>query len=187
MLATLSDALLRIGIAHEIAGLTHRQSRRSTDGPSRHAPLLLRECDWDEARGSLAVFVTSAVRGRRVPQLAYQILNENGSVALRSRVQDLRLALEGADAETAVAVAAAAHESIGLPSKITAWQHSAALLRRLYARVSQDRARNLSGPERLQQLAQLASEEGVAILTYAADDPQQIPADEPPPDQGPRG
>jgi DNA helicase II / ATP-dependent DNA helicase PcrA len=80
MLANLSDALQRAGIAHEIAGLSDSLAAalavqldmlRFSSG----------QCEWNEVLGSLAVFVTSAtrpVRGQRVPALAYQILSGSG-------------------------------------------------------------------------------------------------------------
>jgi DNA helicase II / ATP-dependent DNA helicase PcrA len=175
MLANLSDALQRAGIAHEIAGLSDSLAAalavqldmlRFSSG----------QCEWNEVLGSLAVFVTSAtrpVRGQRVPALAYQILSGSGTAILDSRMYKLKQALQDAEPREALEVGSGAHSFIGLPSKLTAWQYAAGILRRLYARVSHD-GRRLSSSGRVQQLARAASEESIAILTYVADDPQQI-------------
>ncbi|MGH3220245.1 MAG: UvrD-helicase domain-containing protein [Streptosporangiaceae bacterium] len=133
-LALLSDQLTDAGVAHEITGLSESLSA-AIDAQVTMAQYAARMREWKSVLQYLAIFVTSAVRGKQVPPLAYQILGQAGaSGTLRQRLVALKASLDEADEPTtAFDIAARAHEGIGLPNKSSVWAEAAHMLRPMYA------------------------------------------------------
>lgn len=94
---------------------------------------------WDEVLEQLAVFVTSAGRGKSVPPLALTI--SAGGSALSALLDGLCTTLSTAGPDQAFDAAMEAHETLGLPNKSSAWTQAARIIRRLRAR-----ARRRLGP-----------------------------------------
>lgn len=140
MLARLSDGLEQEGIEHEIAGLSDALAC-ALDAQTAMLQFACADTHWEDVLDALAVFVTSAQRGGQVPQLARDIKAGTGSSTLQSRLNELRTALDGAPIDTALMVASDAHETVGLPSKSSAWHDASVLIGTMRAR-----ARRQLGP-----------------------------------------
>jgi DNA helicase-2/ATP-dependent DNA helicase PcrA len=132
-LARLSDELAGLGVDHEITGLSESLGS-SLDAQLAMAQFAAGLVDWRVVLQCLAIFVTSSVRGSRVPGLALQILGVgDGEELLGRRLSDLRNRLQDQLPQEALNIAAAAHASIGLPNKASAWTQAAATLRPMLA------------------------------------------------------
>ena len=136
MLAALSDALEADGIEHEIAGLSDALAA-ALDAQTAMTQFHTGDATWESVLEAMAVFLTSAQRGRQAPPIAYQVINGSGPTTLRDRLTALRESLsEAASVRKAIDVAARAHDALGLPQKSGAWQQAATLLSVMYARAT---------------------------------------------------
>ncbi|QOT23069.1 UvrD-helicase domain-containing protein [Paenarthrobacter sp. YJN-D] len=134
MLATLSDALEEAGIQHEIAGLSDAVAS-ALDAQAAMLRFGVGYAAWDVVLDALAVFVTSAQRGSRVPQLAHRLLTGNGDAALKERLSSLKASLhDSRDIEDLSTTAISARQSLKLPSKSSAWEQASTLLSTMQAR-----------------------------------------------------
>lgn len=133
MLARLSDGLEQDGVEHEIAGLSDALAA-ALDAQASMLQLAAGVATWDDVLDALAVFVTSAQRGKGVPQLARDILNGTGSPTLQTRLQALRGDLENANPMSALPLVTQAHMTLGLPSKSSAWDDAASLITTMHVR-----------------------------------------------------
>lgn len=140
MLAALSDGLESREIEHELAGL----SDALTCGLDAQVAMLRFAASvgsWDDVLESLAIFVTSAGRGKAVPQLAHDIAAGGRSPALAGLIEGLGATLSTAAPDLAFDAAMNAHTTIGLPNKSSSWTQAARIIRSLRAR-----ARRRLGP-----------------------------------------
>lgn len=169
MLASLSDGLNAQKIDHDIAGLSDAVSLallaqvemcRYAQGQSR----------WDDVVQSLAVFVASAQKGSRVPQLAQDIMEGGGPRTLQARLADVQASLKGESLDCAAQIAELAHSDIGLLSKARAWKHAAKLLVPISARAK--RTRDEKGS--VLALAREAEQAASGLLTDVTDDPGDV-------------
>lgn len=136
MLATLSDALEADGIEHEVAGLSDALAA-ALDAQTAMAQFSTDDVAWENVLEALAVFLTSAQRGRKAPPIAYQVINDSGPMTLRDRLSALRESLsEAVSVLEAIEVTATAHDALGLPQKSGAWQQAATLLSVMHARAT---------------------------------------------------
>ncbi|MGW7519532.1 UvrD-helicase domain-containing protein [Streptomyces sp. NPDC054796] len=160
----LSDQLRDLDIDHEIVGLPESLTAALH---AQHAMIAFAVdgSGWDRVRYRLAVFVTSSVRGERVPPLAYQILRATPGILAR-RLDSLYDQLRQADPQDALLLAAQAHRGIGLPRGQRHWDRAAQLLRPLMAQ-SLRRAPDNAGALKL--LDQAVTERGVSLLTCETD------------------
>jgi DNA helicase-2/ATP-dependent DNA helicase PcrA len=95
-------------------------------------------CEWTDVLRCLAIFTTSSIRGRRVPPLAYQILDPDSAAAtLAQRLHDLRERLDLAGLDDSLTEAMAAHTAVGLPNKSSAWTRASQIIRPLVASAKQ--------------------------------------------------
>ena len=166
-LALLSDQLAEAGIVHEISGLSESLSA-AIDAQVTMAQYAVRMREWKSVLQYLAIFVTSAVRGKQVPPLAYHILGQTGaSGTLRRRLEALKASLDEADEPTtALDIAARAHEGIGLPNKSSAWAEAARMLRPMYAASLRAWPGTRPSDEQvLDMLDRIVEDRRVAILT----------------------
>lgn len=176
MLAALSDGLEADGIDHEIAGLSDALAC-ALDAQVEMIRFSANESDWDAVLLSLAVFITSAQRGRQVPALAQQIVNSTGTQVLQARLVELRCRLSANNdlsIHAAIGEAATAHQMIGLPNKSSAWTNAASLLKTMQTRVLRQAGRNQRKKLLIRQLAATAREAASSVLTEVADDPREI-------------
>ncbi|GGL42403.1 hypothetical protein GCM10012283_26280 [Phycicoccus endophyticus] len=126
-LAALSDELRLIGLEHEITGLSESLTA-AIDAQVAMAQFARGVCDWKVVLQYLAIFITSAVRGKAVPGLAHQVLGaQPASPAFSRRLINLRDRLSGEGLDRALAFARDAHAELGLTSKVTAWARAATL------------------------------------------------------------
>jgi DNA helicase-2/ATP-dependent DNA helicase PcrA len=166
-LALLSDQLADAGIVHEISGLSESLSA-AIDSQVTMAQYAVRMREWKSVLQYLAIFVTSAVRGKQVPPLAYQILGQASATrTLRRRLEALKASLDEADEPTtALDIAARAHEGIGLPNKSSAWAEAARMLRPMYAASLRAWPGTRPSDEQvLDMLDRIVEDRRVAILT----------------------
>lgn len=174
MLAALSDGLERSNLDHEIAGLSDALScaldaqvqmiRYGDDGG-----------DWAVVLDALAVFITSAQRGKTVPQLAYDVLQGTGAASLQERIAAVRATLDAASTiDEFVAIAAGLHDAIGLPSKSNAWTEASRLLLPMAARARRVLGPGATNAQVLNHLAKAAREVGYTVLTDVAVSPRDI-------------
>lgn len=133
MLAVLSDGLEIAGIEHEVAGLSDALAC-ALDAQSAMLRFNVGIADWPEVLDALAVFATSAQRGKRVPGLAYDLLRGTGSTTLQLRLLELQRSLDGVTIAAAFSAITWAHSFIGLPSKSAAWQDASTLMAKIHAR-----------------------------------------------------
>ncbi len=162
MLATLSDGLEARAIDHEIAGLSEALTS-ALDAQVSMLRVAASVGSWDEVLENLAVFVTAAGRGKTVPPLARTIASGGDGSPLGSLLQDLHFTLATSAPDDAFDAAMQAHTALRLPSKSSAWEQAARIIRGLRAR-----ARRRLGPGATERLvvSSLASE--VREVTHAA-------------------
>ncbi|MDB2197155.1 UvrD-helicase domain-containing protein [Mycobacteroides abscessus] len=134
VLAKLADGLEDVGVQLEIAGLGDALAC-AIDSQVAMLKYAVADTDWAEITDTLAIFVISAQRGKKVPQLAWDIVHRTGSSKLQSSLDELRAQLtDSASATQLLAVAAQAHQFLGLPGKLSAWERAGSLLKPLRAR-----------------------------------------------------
>lgn len=176
MLAALSDGLEADGIDHEIAGLNDALAC-ALDAQVAMLGFAADSAAWEDVLLTLAVFITSAQRGKQVPQLARDVLDGTGSKALQTRLSDLRDHLELQRDETVeddLAIAAAAHQVLGLTSKSSAWAQAASLLRTMRAKAARQSSRPATKQLIVRRIAAAASEAAASVLTDVAVDPHEV-------------
>lgn len=173
MLAALSDGLNQEGIDHEVAGLSDALAAALI---AQVAMLIFSvgEARWEEVLNSLAVFVASAVRGNRTPELARHIIDGSGAVTLQARLVALRDGMADAGLDDALRLAADAHGMIGLPNKSSAWAHAAGFLRPIRAQASRALGRRASDQAVARAVSTAAREATYGVLTEVAEDPREI-------------
>lgn len=173
MLAALSDALEADGIEHEVAGLSDALAA-ALDAQAAMAQFHTGGVTWENVLEAIAVFLTSAQRGRQAPPIAYQVINGSGPTTLQDRLSALRERLsEAASVRETIEVAAAAHDALGLPQKSGAWQQAATLLSVMHARAT----RTSSTRDDHQVVAAIcaeAREASYAALTDSALNPREV-------------
>lgn len=173
MLATLSDALEAEGIEHEITGLSDALAA-ALDAQTTMMRFCFNDATWQDVLETLAVFLTSAQRGQRVPVLASQVLNGSGPQALQSRLELLRARLaEVTSVEEALAEAGKAHEVLGLPQKSGAWQQGSVLLAVMRARATR-MSRDCNPTKIIAAICAEAREAGYAALTDSVLTPRGV-------------
>jgi DNA helicase II / ATP-dependent DNA helicase PcrA len=125
--------------------------------------------EWAVVRQQLAVFVTSSVRGKQAPYLAWMLLGRRSMPAtLDRRLTELHDALLADGTADAVQHAAGAHTALGLPRGERHWQNAAHLLQPLVAR----HLRRHSDPaEALEHLDAAIAEHRTGLLTHAVGEP----------------
>lgn len=134
MLAALSDAFEIQGIEHEVAGLSDALAT-ALDAQTAMAQFQVGDVGWESVLESVAVFLTSAQRGKKVPPLAYHVMDGSGPATLQARLSTLRESLSQCEsASEAIKIAGTAHDVLGLPQKSGAWQQAATLLSVMHAR-----------------------------------------------------
>lgn len=127
-LARLSDELSVAGVVHETTGLPESVSA-ALDALVAMLEFSQGATDWRTVEQTLAVFVTSAVRGRAVPDLARMLLGQLQPPALLTqRMRELEADLRAADLTAALVIGRSAHTRIGLPTKATSWARAASQL-----------------------------------------------------------
>ncbi|WP_435204117.1 UvrD-helicase domain-containing protein [Micromonospora sp. bgisy143] len=124
----LSDQLTGLDIAHEAIGLPECLGS-ALDAQHAMVQFAGDVASWTRVLQRLAVFVTSSVRGKQVPDLARILLGQVPAPAtLERRLNNLRQHLDGAGPSAAVVLAAEAHDTLGLPRGGRHWQRAAQLL-----------------------------------------------------------
>lgn len=128
--ASLSDELTGQGVTHEIVGLPDSV----TSAVQTQFEMLCHSangCGAETVRRALAVFVTSAERGQRPPQLARMIARQvEAPHRLEERLNNLETRLEDSSGVTeALRAAANALDSVGLSRGQRAWARGTAVLR----------------------------------------------------------
>ncbi len=166
-LAALSDQLRREGVEHEIAGLSESLSA-AVEAQIAMAQFAVGVHEWTVVLQHLAIFITSAVRGKQVPSLAYQVLDRQvGSPLLTKRLDDLRQRLTGQRVDEALRIAAAAHTDLGLPTKRSAWARAVTLVLPMSA-AARRRAHGASDAVVLSTIDQMVTEQRSILLTEDA-------------------
>ncbi|MFG1928818.1 UvrD-helicase domain-containing protein [Cryptosporangium sp. NPDC048952] len=130
----LSDELTQLDITHEVIGLPECLGAGLD---AQHAMIQFAggAVSWTSVLQRLAVFVTSAVRGKQVPELARMLLGQTPQpAAVNGRLRELQQALLGAVPVEATATAAAAHDRLGLHRGVRHWRNAAQLLQPQVAR-----------------------------------------------------
>lgn len=124
-LARLSDELSVGGVMHETTGLPESVSA-ALDALVAMLEFSQGLADWHTAEQMLAVFVTSAVRGQAVPNLARMLLGQlEPPASFTQRMRELAADLRAADLTAALDIGRRAHTRIGLPTKATSWAKAA--------------------------------------------------------------
>lgn len=173
MLAALSDALEAQGIEHEIAGLSDALAT-ALDAQTAMLQFAFGEASWEDVTEALAVFITSAQRGARVPILAQQILNGNVPQTLQERLTALRQRLtNAAEVDDAMLAAREAHDGLGLPQKSGAWGEAAALLAVMKARAAR-LGRDREASQIVAAVCAEAREATYTALTDAVVSPREV-------------
>lgn len=130
----LSDKLTERGVDHEIIGLPECLGA-ALDAQNAMVQFSGGAANWKHVQQRLAVFVTSSVRGKQVPDLARMLLGlQTPPGALTQRLDALHAGLQGDEPSDAVVRAAKAHTMLGLPRGENHWQRAARLLRSLLTR-----------------------------------------------------
>ncbi|WP_289231373.1 UvrD-helicase domain-containing protein [Barrientosiimonas endolithica] len=173
MLAALSDALEADGIEHEVAGLSDALAA-ALDAQTAMVQFHTGDVAWENVLEAVAVFLTSAQRGRQAPPIAHQVINGSGPTTLQDPLSALRERLSNvASAGEAIEVAATAHDALGLPQKSGAWQQAATLLSVMHARA----IRTSSARDDRQMVAAIcaeAREASYAALTDSVLNPREV-------------
>jgi ATP-dependent DNA helicase UvrD/PcrA len=164
----LSDELTERGIDHEIIGLPECLSA-ALDAQNAMVQFAGGTTSWKHVQQRLAVFVTSSVRGNKVPDLARMLLGQQTPPgALTQRLDALHADLQNDEPADAVVRATAAHAALGLPRGENHWQRAARLLRPLLTRHLRS-AIDLT--EALHNLNDAVIQYRTSLLTYAAGEP----------------
>lgn len=173
MLAALSDALEADGIEHEVAGLSDALAA-ALDAQTAMAQFYTSDVSWMSVLEAIAVFLTSAQRGKKAPPIAYQVINGSGPKTLQARLSALQERLsEATSLRDVIEIATTAHDALGLPQKSGAWQQAATLLSVMCARA----ARMSSARDDHQMVATIcaeAREASYAALTDSALSPREV-------------
>lgn len=173
ILASLSDALEAEGIEHEVAGLSDALAT-ALDAQTTMLRFRFGEATWEHVLESLAVFLTSAQRGSRVPVLATQVLDGTGPQALRQSLDALRARLTASPSvDVVVREAREAHGILVLPQKSGAWQQAGILLSVMNARAARV-GRDLSEAQIAASISAEAREASYAALTDSALNPREV-------------
>lgn len=162
MLAALSDGLESREIEHEIAGLSDALTC-ALDAQVAMLRFAASVGPWDDVLESLAVFVTSAGRGKSVPPLALDIAAGGRSPALAALIAGLAETLSTTTPDLAFDAAMNAHTAIGLPDKSSSWTQAARIIRSLRAR-----ARRRLGPGAGERLVVTSLAAEVREVTHTA-------------------
>jgi DNA helicase-2/ATP-dependent DNA helicase PcrA len=163
-LARLSDQLSAAGVKHETTGLPESVSA-ALDALVAMLEFSQGVTEWDTVRQALAVFVTSAVRGAAVPNLARMLLGQvEPPASLAERLDALEAALRDADLPAALATGTSAHAAIGLPTKATSWERAAGQLRPMLAS-SLRGATSIRPTAALARLEALVVDQRMSLLT----------------------
>lgn len=166
--ASLSDELLRRDVDHEIVGLTECLGS-ALDAQHAMVQFAGGATTWEVVEQRLAVFVTSSVRGGKVPELAWMLLGRRSApTALVLRLDKLRATLSTSTTAGAAEHATAAHSALGLPRAQTNWALAAQILRPL---VVSSMRRSAVAAQALEILGQAVAERRVALLTANAGEP----------------
>jgi len=164
----LSDQLTQRGIDHDIIGLPECLTAALE---AQHAMVRFAggTDDWTLVLQHLAVFVTSSVRGKQVPDLARMLLGQRTLPAtLDRRLTELRNALSADGPSAAVGHAAGAHAGLGLPRGERHWQQAGLLLQPMVARHLR---RHADPVDALEHLDIAVTEHRTGLLTYTTGDP----------------
>lgn len=173
ILAALSDGLLQNSIEHEIVGLSDALAA-SLMAQVEMLKFAIGETTWNKVLNKLAVFVASAVRGGKIPQLAYHILKGTGTYELRENITTLHDNLTNENLGKSIDIAANAHISIGLPNKISAWTHAATILRPIRARAVYTLGSQATEKEIVRFISNASLETTYGLLTDISEKPQDI-------------
>ncbi|MBT8227729.1 MAG: AAA family ATPase [Dactylosporangium sp.] len=164
----LSDQLTQLDIAHEVIGLPECLGA-SLDAQHAMIQFAGGTASWPGVLQRLAVFVTSSVRGKQVPDLARMLLGQITPPAARHRLlQELRQALRGAVPSEAVVTAAEAYDRLGLPRGDRHWRHAAQLLQ---PQVVRHLRRHRDQVDALEALNTAIAAYRTDLLTYATGEP----------------
>ncbi|MBY3989558.1 UvrD-helicase domain-containing protein [Rhodococcus fascians] len=174
MLAALSDALEAEGIEHEVAGLSDALAA-ALDAQAAMAQFYTGDVDWEGVLEALAVFLTSAQRGRQVPHLARQVIDGSGSVSLQDRLNSLRTRLSNSTSVRDVTeIAGTAHQALGLPQKSGAWQQAATLLSVMRMRAARRGRGRTDSRQLVAGMCAQAREASYAALTDSVLSPREV-------------
>ncbi|MDQ7909084.1 AAA family ATPase [Phytohabitans sp. ZYX-F-186] len=164
----LSDQLTQRGINHEIIGLPECLTA-ALEAQHTMVRFAAGVDDWDLVRQQLAVFVTSSVRGRQAPDLAWMLLGRPGMPAtLDRRLTELREALLADGTADAAEHAAGAHATLGLTRGQSHWHSAARLLQPLVARHLR---RHPDPADALEHLAAAIDTHRTGLLTHTVGEP----------------
>lgn len=173
ILATLSDGLLQNSIDHEIVGLSDTLSAALV-AQVEMLKFSIEETTWNKVLNKLAVFVTSSVRGGRVPQLANHIIEDTGTQVRREKIKTLRDNLTDKSLDKSINLAENAHSSIDLPNKINAWAHATTILRSIRARAIYTLGPQATEKEMVSFISNTSQETTYSLLTDIMEKPQNI-------------
>lgn len=172
--AALSDRLQQSGTEHEIIGVPESVSA-ALDAQHAMVGFAGGIVGWDSVRDRLAVFITSNHRGKQAPQLARMIASGGGSMlpaALADRLDQLRTDLSDAELTAAVGLAGRAYEMLGFTRGERQWSRAITLLRPLVHRSARQTTKTAGA---LALLDQAIRRQRAGLLTFAADDADQVP------------
>lgn len=170
-LSRLSDELSTSGVVHETTGLPESVSA-ALDAVVAMLQFSQGDKDWRTVEQMLAVFVTSAVRGRGVPNLALMLIGQlEAPASLSERMRELEASLRTADLSSALDVAQDAHRSVGLPTKATSWARAVGLLKPMLA-LSLRGTLSTSAPAALARLEALVLDQRMRLLTDTLAEPE---------------
>jgi DNA helicase-2/ATP-dependent DNA helicase PcrA len=174
MLAQLSDALEKDGIEHDIAGLSDALAG-ALDAQVAMLSYASGLGSWDDVLDAVAVFITSASRGKAVPPLALNVVHGTGPASLGQRLAELRSSLPSAtDAASAIEAAHTAHTALGLPSKWSAWDDASRLLRTMHARARRELGTRASSQVIVRAITSAAREATIDSLTDSTLDAHSV-------------
>lgn len=127
------------------------------------------EANWTQVLQRLAIFVTSSVRGKQVPDLARMLLGQlTMPTTLDRRLHNLRQHLHGSGPSAAVALAAEAHDDLGLPRGAGHWHRAGQLLQ---PQVVRHLRRHSDPAKALDALNTAIRAHHTELLTYANGEP----------------
>lgn len=164
----LPDHLTHRRIDHEIVGLPECLVA-ALDAQNAMVQFASGTAGWDLVRQRLAVFVTSSVRGKKVPDLAWMLLDRATPPAtLSRRLAELQKALREGGLAGAVSTAATARHGLGLPRGERHWQRATQLLQPI---VSRSLRRHADPQTALEHLDVAVVQHRTDLLTNAIDEP----------------
>ena len=172
-LAVLSDGLAAAGVDHEILGLSDAIAC-ALDAQVALLRFGAGIGDWGVFLESLAVFVTSAQRGKGLPLLAREILEDRVPPVIQSQLNSLKAGLVS---ETSVPrfleLARNAHSHLGLMEKESAWALAAQMLRPMHARARRETS-GLEVQRVVEYIGAAAREATYSLLTDTSSDPHEV-------------